>query len=134
MKTIINIIACIAFGAQLFVSMFNALNMKKPETEIELLHNYFVLTAYICSLLSVPIFFMLYNFDFRFAKLKFCGIVFLGIILLGGYVLWGQLFVLNDFILTSCVILLFDVYSLRKIFGYLVSKTWCLYSIFFKEV
>jgi hypothetical protein len=30
--------------------------------------------------------------------------------------------------------LLFDVYSLRKIFGYLVSKTWCLYSIFFKEV
>ena len=54
MKTIINIIACIAFGAQLFVSMFNALNMKKPETEIELLHNYFVLTAYICSLLSVP--------------------------------------------------------------------------------
>ena len=116
MKTIINIIACIAFGAQLFVSMFNDLNMKK-------LHNYFVLTAYICSLLSVPIFFMLYNFDFRFAKLKFCGIVFLGIILLGGYVLWGQLFVLNDFILTSCVILLFDVYSLRKIFGYLVSKT-----------
>ena len=123
MKTIINTIACIAFGAQLFVSMFDALNMKKPETEIELLHNDFMLAAYICSLLSVPIFFMLYNFDFRFEKLKFWGIVFLGIILLGGYVLWGQLFILNDFILTSCVILLFDVYSLRKIFGYFFSKS-----------
>ncbi len=119
MRVLINIIACIAFGSQLFSFVLNALNMKKPETEIESLNNEFVLVAYICSLLSVPIFFVLYNFGLKFAKLKFLNIVFLGIMLLGGYVLCGQLFVLNDFILTSCVILLFNVYSLRKVLSYL---------------
>lgn len=119
MRVLINIIACIVFGLQLFSFVLNALNMKKPETEIESLNNEFVLVAYICSLLYVPIFFVLYNFGLKFAKLKFLNIVFLGIMLLGGYVLCGQLFVLNDFILTSCVILLFNVYSLRKVLSYL---------------
>lgn len=117
MRVLINIIACIVFGLQLFSFLLNALNMKKPETES--LNNEFVLVVYICSLLSVPIFFVLYNFGLKFAKLKFLNIVFLGIMLLGGYVLCGQLFVLNDFILTSCVILLFNVYSLRKVLSYL---------------
>ena len=54
MRVLINIIACIAFGSQLFSFVLNALNMKKPETEIESLNNEFVLVAYICSLLSVP--------------------------------------------------------------------------------
>ncbi len=52
---------------------------------------------------------------FIFNCLTLQNILFLAIVLLGGYVLISQLFVQHDFILTSCLLLLFDIYIVRKV-------------------
>jgi hypothetical protein len=119
MKLIINTVAFIAFVAQFFSFAFTALNLKKPASTSESLYNDFVLTAYICSLLSVAVFVIQYNFSFKFLRKKTVNIISLGIVALGGYIHFSQLFVLHDFIISSCILLLFDYYIIRKILCFL---------------
>ena len=115
MKIVINTIAVIVLSVQFFSFAFNALNQKKPESTLDFLCNYFNFTALLCSLLSVVIFIALYNFNSKFLKKILLNYIMLIIVLLGIYVHITQVFVLNDFVLTSCVLLLFDYYIMRSI-------------------
>lgn len=122
MKIAINTIAVIVLSVQFFSFAFNALNQKKPESTLDFLCNYFNFIALLCSLLSVVIFIALYNFNSKFLKKKLLNYIMLIIVLLGIYVHVTQIFVLNDFVLTSCVLLLFDYYIMRNILNNLFFK------------
>ena len=122
MKIVINTIAVIVLSVQFFSFAFNALNLKKSESTLESLYNYFNFTALLCSLLSVVIFIAVYNFNSTFLKKRFPNCIMLIIALLGIYVHITQVFVLNDFVLTSCVLLLFDYYIMRNILNNLFFK------------
>lgn len=115
MKILINIVAFIAFVGQFFSFVFNALNQKKPECAVESVYDNFIFVAFLCSLITVGIFVVQYNFDFKLLKTKVANSFFLVITVLGIYIHVMQLIVLNDFLLTSCVLLLFDYYIMRKI-------------------
>lgn len=114
MKTFINTIAGIVFMVQTIASGFNILTLKKPESTLEALHNHFTLTAYLCSLLSVVVFVLVYNCKFSFLRKKITNMVFVIIVLLGCYINFSQLFITHDLIASSCVILIFDGYIIRK--------------------
>lgn len=119
MKLLINIIAFIAFIIQFVFSVFNVLIMKKPETLNDTLYNDFIFISFLCSNIVVFVFFLLYNFKYKFLKNIVMNIVFLIIVILAAYIHIYQLFVLNDMIFTSCVLLLVDsyvVYSILKHF------------------
>jgi hypothetical protein len=115
MKIFINTIAGIAFIGQLIAFIFNGLTLQKLESIVDELFNYALFAGYLCSLLSVAFFVIIYNFNLCFLRKKMINILFLAIVLLGGYVLISQLFVQHDFILTSCLLLLFDIYIVRRV-------------------
>jgi hypothetical protein len=116
MKILINTVASIAFLAQFISFTFSALNLRKPESTAEAIHNDIVIVAYICSLLSIVIFAVLYNFHFSFLRKTNVNMLFLLIVLIGCYIIFSQLFILQDFYILSCVILLMDYYIIHKIF------------------
>ena len=123
MKILINTVAFIAFIAQFFSFAFSALNQKKPESVIESLYNNFMFSAFLCSLITVAIFVVQYNFNFKLLKKKIPNCIFLVIVVLGIYIHVMQLLALNDFLLTSCILLLFDYYIMRKILSNLFSNS-----------
>lgn len=123
MKILINTVAFIAFIAQFFSFAFSALNQKKPESVTESLYNNFMFSAFLCSLITVAIFVVQYNFNFKLLKKKIPNCIFLVIVLLGIYIHVMQLLALNDFLLTSCILLLFDYYIMRKILSNLFSSS-----------
>lgn len=122
MRIFINIIAIIAFIMQSISFVLNVLIQKKPECTIDSLYSYFVVTAFLCSVLVVVLFVILYNFDSMFLKIKILNCFFFLVGLLGTYIHVWQLFMHNDFVLTSFVLLLFDFYVFRKIVGNLLRK------------
>lgn len=115
MRIIINIVAFVAFIMQSISFVFNALIQKKPECYTETLYSVFLLTAYVCSLLSVWIFVFMYNFNISLLRKKYVFFFLLMIVLLGCYIHLMQLFVIQDFIITSCSMLLFDCYVIAKV-------------------
>jgi hypothetical protein len=119
MKTFINIVAFLVFIVQIISFFLNALNLKSPDNATESLYNGFVLTAFICSLLSIAVFVIFYNCNFRLIKNTIFNIISLVIVLLGGLRNLLQLFVLHDFIFSSCISLLFDSYVIYKILYFL---------------
>ena len=120
MKVIINTIAFITFLMQSIVFSFGALNQKKPKCTEELLYNYFVVLAFLCSLLTIVIFVVQYNLKNRMFEKKWINCILLIITILGIYINLYQLFVLTDFIITSFITLLFDVYIIRNI----INRLW----------
>ena len=122
MKILINIIAFISFGAQFVAFIFSALNQKNPQSTAESFYNDFVFIAYLCSLFAIAIFAVLYNFENKLPRKKTLNALFLLIVLLGAYIHVSQLLLLNDFMVLSCVLLLFDIYSIYKIQSCLFSK------------
>ena len=123
MRITINIVAVIAFIAQLLPFAFNALNQEKTESTKEALYDNFMFLAYFCSWVSVVIFFILYNFNYKILKNKILNSVFLLIVLLGIYVHLSQIIVQSDFIIISSILLLFDCYVIRKVVGNLFFKS-----------
>lgn len=123
MKILINIVAFIAFIGQFFSFAFSAINQKKPESAIESVYNYYIFFAFLCSLITVVIFVVEYNFNFKLLKKKIPNYIFLVIVALGIYIAVMQLLALNDFLLTSCILLLFDYYIMRKILSNLFSSS-----------
>lgn len=123
MKILINIVAFIAFIGQFFSFVFSALNQKKPESVIESLYNNFIFFAFLCSLITVVIFVVQYNFNFKLLKKKIPNCIFLVIAVLSIYIHVMQLLALTDFLLTSCILLLFDYYIMRKILSNLFSSS-----------
>lgn len=115
MRILINIVAIIAFIAQILPFAFNALNQERAESAKEALYDHFMLFAYFCSLVTVVIFVILYNFNYKILKNKLVYCFFLFIVLLGTYIHLSQLIEQNDFIIVSSILLLFDCYIVRKI-------------------
>lgn len=115
MKVLINIIAVIALIVQSIFSIFNILIMKHPETFSQSLYNDFVFISSLCSCIIVFIFLLLYNSKNIKLKNKIISIIFLIIATLATYIHINQLFVLNDMILTSVVLLLIDGYVVHAI-------------------
>ena len=123
MKILINTVAFIAFIGQFFSFAFSALNQKKPESAMESVYNYYIFFAFLCSLITVVIFVVEYNFNFKLLKKKIPNYIFLVIVAVGIYIPIMQLLALNDFLLTSCILLLFDYYIMRKILSILFSSS-----------
>lgn len=123
MKILINIVAFIAFIGQFFSFAFSAINQKKPESAIESVYNYYIFFAFLCSLITVVIFVVEYNFNFKLLKKKIPNYIFLVIVAVGIYIPIMQLLALNDFLLTSCILVLFDYYIMRKILSILFSSS-----------
>lgn len=115
MRVIINTIAFITFLMQSIVFTFGAFNQKKPTCTEELLYNYFIFTALLCSLLTIVIFIVQYNFKNKILEFKWLNCLLLMITILGIYANLYQAFVRADFIIISFIMLMFDIYILRKI-------------------
>lgn len=116
MKTfIINTIAVIAFYIQLFSFVLNVFCMKAPEDDMDVLWNYFVIILYSCSVIAVIIFILFYNFEFKFLKNRILDSLILLVVASGGYIHIWQIAVQRDFIISSCLLALFDIYIIRKI-------------------
>lgn len=110
MRVLINIISSIALIIQSVFSVFNVLIMKKAETLYETLYNDFIFTSYLCSNIVVLVFLLLYNFKYKCLENRLVNVFFLIIVILAAYIHIYQLFVQNDLILTSCVLLIVDIY------------------------
>ena len=116
MKTfIINTIAVIAFYIQLFSFVLNVFCMKAPEDDMDVLWNYFVIFLYSCSVIAVIIFILFYNFEFKFLKNRILDSLILLVVTFGGYIHIWQIAVQRDFIISSCLLALFDIYIIGKI-------------------
>lgn len=110
MRCIINLVVCIATIIQFFVSGFNMLNMKKPETIEDSLYNYFVLIGCFCSFIIGLVFILTYNFRYKFLDSKIINLSFLVIVLFAFYVHIYQLFIQKDLMLVSSTLLLVDIF------------------------
>ena len=122
MKTFINIIALIAFIIQSLSSVLNVLCMKRPETDMAVLWNYFVILLYSCSDIIVLVFILNYNYNFKILKLIVLNYLVILIVMLAGYIHVWQIIVLRDFILTSCVLVLLDIYIANKNIQNIIKK------------
>ena len=114
MRHIINILVSIATICQFFASVFNMLNMKKPETIEDSLYNDFVLIGCSCSFIIGLIFILTYNFRCKFLNSKTINISFLVIVLFAVYVHIYQLFIQKDLMLVSGILLLVDIFVVTK--------------------
>ena len=76
-KIFINTIAILDCIVQFIPFIFSALNQNRPEHTIDVLYHYFQFTAYLCSLLAIIIFVVLYNFDAKALKNKWLNSIFL---------------------------------------------------------
>ena len=110
MRHIINILVSIATICQFFASVFNMLNMKKPETIEDTLYNDFVLIGCSCSFIIGLIFILTYNFRCKFLNSKTINLYFLVIVLFAVYVHIYQLFIQKDLMLVSGILLLVDIF------------------------
>ena len=110
MRHIINILVSIATICQFFASVFNMLNMKKPETIEDSLYNDFVLIGCSCSFIIGLIFILTYNFRCKFLNSKTMNLSFLVIVLFAVYVHIYQLFIQKDLMLVSGILLLVDIF------------------------
>jgi TRAP-type uncharacterized transport system fused permease subunit len=110
MRHIINILVSIATICQFFASVFNMLNMKKPETIEDSLYNDFVLIGCFCSFIIGLIFILTYNFRCKFLNSKTINLSFLVIVLFAVYVHIYQLFIQKDLMLVSGILLLVDIF------------------------
>lgn len=110
MRHFINILVSIATICQFFASVFNMLNMKKPETIEDSLYNDFVLIGCSCSFIIGLIFILTYNFRFKFLNSKTINLSFLVIVLFAVYVHIYQLFIQKDLMLVSGILLLVDIF------------------------
>ena len=114
MRHIINILVSIATICQFFASVFNMLNMKKPETIEDSLYNDFVLIGCSCSFIIGLIFILTYNFRCKFLNSKTINLSFLVIVLFAVYVHIYQLFIQKDLMLVSGILLLVDIFVETK--------------------
>ena len=110
MRHIINKLVSIAAICQFFASVFNMLNMKKPETIEDSLYNDFVLIGCSCSFIIGLIFILTYNFRCKFLNSKTINLSFLVIVLFAVYVHIYQLFIQKDLMLVSGILLLVDIF------------------------
>lgn len=123
MKVFVNVIASIVFVVQ-FISFFlNVLNQEEVKNTIESMYHYFYITAYLCSLFTVVFFILVYNFTPKSLHQKVTNYIIIVVSILGLYIPILQLFELNDFVLTSFILLIFDSYTILKVLNNLLPKS-----------
>lgn len=123
MKILVNVIAAIVFVVHFISFVLNMLNQKEPESTIESLHHCILITAFLCSMCTVVFFVLIFNFNKKTLQKKITNYIFLLITMLGLYIPILQLFQFKDFLLTSCVLLIFDSYTLLTIINNLIPKS-----------
>lgn len=122
MKTFINTVAVIAFAIQSVSFVLNIFCMKKPEDDMAFLWDYFAILLYSCSCLIVLVFILYYNYNFKIIKNKVLNSLVILVVMLAGYIHVWQIIVLRDFVLTSCILVLFDVYIANKNIQNIIKK------------
>ena len=122
MRYFINFVAFSVFITQFLSFAFSVLNLKEPEDEWGELYTFFLITAYLCSLLSIVLFTLLYNCGNKY-KGRVLNCIILVVTILGGYVHILQIFILNDFIISSCILLLFDGYIVYRTLSIILSNS-----------
>lgn len=122
MKKFVNTVAIIAFIIQSVAFVLNIFCMKKPEDNIAILWNYFAILLYLCSDIIVLVFILYYNYDFKMLKNKVLNFLIILTVMLAGYIHIWQIIVLRDFILTSCILVLFDIYIANKNIQNIINK------------
>ena len=113
MRNVINIIALITFVAQSVSFVLNALTLRKPECVTDSLYNYFFIIAFLSSLITIIVFAVLYNFNYLLHKKNVLSYFLITIVILSIYIHIWHVLILKDFIITSCVSLLFDYYIIH---------------------
>lgn len=121
MRMFINSIAIFAFILRGIFSTLNALNMQSTENIWIYLWNEFIFVSFICSSISVLIFILLYNFNFKFLKNRILNTLLLVIVLFAGFIHIWQIIELKGIFLNSCVLVLMDIYIVCKIIQNVVS-------------
>ena len=121
MRMFINSIALFAFILLAIFSTLNALNMQSTENIWIYLWNEFIFVSFICSSISVLIFILLYNFNFKFLKNRILNTLLLVIVLFAGFIHIWQIIELKGIFLNSCVLVLMDIYIVCKIIQNVVS-------------
>lgn len=114
MRFIINFVVSIATIFQFFVSGFNILTMKQPETLVDSLYNDLVLLGCLCAFMVGFVFILIYNFRYSFLDNRIINFSFFVIVLFASYVHIYQIFVQKDLILISGVLILVDFFVGRR--------------------
>ena len=115
MKIFTNIIAFIAMTIQIISFFLNALGMSRPQDTAQELYDYFIFAAYVCSIATVIIFFILYNSNVRIKGRKTAIVIICIVTILGAFIHASQLAQQKSFTLTSIVLLAYDCYIMKKI-------------------
>lgn len=110
MKVIINLVVSIASLLQLFVSVFEMFNMKRPESLGDSIYNDFVLIGCFSSFVIGLIFIQIYNFRCKFLESKIINFAFLVLALFASYVHIYRILVQKDLMLTSGILFFVDIY------------------------
>lgn len=122
MRTFINTVAAIAFIIQTLSFVLNIFFMKKPENDMAVLWNYFAILLYSCSDIIVLVFILYYNYNFKILKNKVLNSLVILVAMLAGYIHVWQIIVLRDFILTSCILVMLDIYIANKNIQNIIKK------------
>lgn len=120
---LVNVIAAIVFVVHFISFVLNMLNQEEPESTIESLYFCILIIAFLCSMCTVVFFVLIFNFNGKMLQKKKTNYIILLITMLGLYIPILQLFQFKDFLLTSCVLLIFDSYTLQAILNNLISKS-----------
>ena len=107
--------------ANMAIEFMNILNMQSTENIWIYLWNEFIFVSFICSSISVLIFILLYNFNFKFLKNRILNTLLLVIVLFAGFIHIWQIIELKGIFLNSCVLVLMDIYIVCKIIQNVVS-------------
>lgn len=114
-RIIVNTVVIFVLGLQFASFVFNTFTMRKPETVSESLYQDFIIISSLCSEIAVFVFLLIYNFKWNFLKYKITKAIFLVIAILAAYIYLWQLFVKQDLIIVSSILLLIDCYVLYAI-------------------
>ena len=116
MKILINSIVAIAFLMQFIAFVFGALTCKRADDGMGAVLQIVHFVAYICSLLVVIIFGVVFNFRIKSLNNSFLIYLMLVVVLLAAYIHVSQIVYMNDFILVSCILLIVDLYPIFHFF------------------
>lgn len=113
MKIVVNSIALITFVAQSLSFVLNVLALRKQECFTDSLYSYFFILSFLLSLITIIVFAVLYNFNYLLPKKKVLSYVLITIVIPSIYIHIWHVLILKDFIITSCLSMLFDYYIIR---------------------
>lgn len=98
------------------------LTMSKPNDMLGSLSNSLIFIACMCSLATIVIFFLFYNFDVKALKNRGLKIIVGVIVIIGTLVHAYQIFMGGGLIITPYILLIYDFYIIHKIMRLYIQK------------